>query len=69
MQKNILIIADSLENVKLKSDSSLFLAQVALEKGYNVSWCEPENVHIFGEKKQRSYEDFIEILGLNYLQK
>jgi DNA (cytosine-5)-methyltransferase 1 len=26
-------------------------------------------VHIFGEKKQRSYEDFIEILGLNYLQK
>jgi len=26
-------------------------------------------VHIFGEKKQRSYEDFIEILRLNYLQK
>ncbi|MEA5619242.1 DNA cytosine methyltransferase [Cronbergia sp. UHCC 0137] len=26
-------------------------------------------VHIFGKKKQRSYEDFIEILRLNYLQK
>ena len=69
MQKNILIIADSLENVKLKSDSSLFLAQVALEKGYNVSWCEPENVHIFGENIFLSNTcelTSVSISGINY---
>lgn len=49
MQKNILIIADSLEKVKPNSDSSLALAQVALENFWKIFWCNSDNVHILGE--------------------
>jgi glutathione synthase len=50
MKKNILIIADPLEKVKPNSDSSLALAQVALESFWKVFWCESDNIHVIGEK-------------------
>lgn len=49
MQKNILIIADPLETVKPNSDSSLALAQIALENFWKVFWCDSNDVHVIGE--------------------
>lgn len=46
MQKKILIIGDSIEKVKLKSDSSLALAQAAIEDFWQVFWCESNDVHV-----------------------
>ncbi|APJ04756.1 hypothetical protein [Silvanigrella aquatica] len=48
MQKKLLFIADSLKNIKPNSDSSLALAQAALENHWEVFWCEPNHVHILG---------------------
>ncbi|WP_397599486.1 hypothetical protein [Silvanigrella sp.] len=49
MQKKLLIIADPIDKVRLKSDSSLALAQAAIEDSWQVLWCESNNVHVFGE--------------------
>lgn len=49
MEKKLLIIADPLEKIKPNSDSSLALAQVALENSWKVFWCESDNVHLLGE--------------------
>ena len=48
MSKSILIIGDALAMLKISSDSSLALAQGALECGYAVYWCEPKDIGIWG---------------------
>ena len=45
--KNILFIGDNLSSLKLKSDSSLALAESALKNGDEVYWCEPQNLAHF----------------------
>lgn len=50
MKKKLLFIADSLKKVNLKSDSSLALAQVALEENWQVFWCEAENLHFINDE-------------------
>lgn len=49
MKKNILFIADPLKNTKINSDSSLAIAEIALENFWNVFWCESNNIHLIGE--------------------
>lgn len=44
----ILFIADPLEKLKIKSDTSLAFAQAAIESGFAVYWCEPTDVMMFG---------------------
>ncbi|WP_338635968.1 hypothetical protein [Spirobacillus cienkowskii] len=50
MNKNLIIIADSLTKVNLATDSSIALCQSAIAKSWNVFWSLSENVHVFGEK-------------------
>ncbi|BBH54196.1 hypothetical protein [Fluviispira sanaruensis] len=47
MQKKVLVIADSIKKVNVSSDSSLALAQVALEDGFEVHWCESHDIHFY----------------------
>lgn len=49
MKKKLLFIADSLEKVNLKSDSSLALAESAIQQNWEVFWCEAKNVHFINE--------------------
>jgi glutathione synthase len=44
----ILIIGDALNTLKPNGDSSLAMAEAALEMGWSVFWCEPSDVAIYG---------------------
>lgn len=48
--ENILFIGDPLSSLKLKSDSSLALAQAALKCGKKVYWCEASNIAFFNNE-------------------
>ncbi|WP_158999363.1 ATP-grasp domain-containing protein [Pigmentibacter ruber] len=50
MKKKLLIIADKLEKVNLKSDSSIALAEAAITKNWEVFWCEDKNIHFLNEE-------------------
>jgi glutathione synthase len=46
--RRILIVGDPLSTLKLQADSSLALAEAALQQGHCVDWCEPHQVALFG---------------------
>lgn len=46
--KTILFIADPLEKLKVKSDTSLAFAQAALESNFAVYWCDATDIMMFG---------------------
>ncbi|MCA2961230.1 MAG: hypothetical protein IOD12_13330 [Silvanigrellales bacterium] len=46
--RRVLIVGDSLHKVNPASDSSLALAESAMDSGHEVHWCEPSDVGIFG---------------------
>ncbi len=48
--KNILFIGDGLSHLKIKSDSSLAIADSALKKGHKVFWCEPQSICYFDKE-------------------
>lgn len=50
MRKKILFVGDPLKTLKLTLDSSIALAQVALDKNWNVYWCETNDVVYFNKK-------------------
>ncbi len=68
MKKKLLFIADSLKKVNLKSDSSLALAQVALEENWQVFWCEAENLHFINDELVVNYLSEIISLSINDLK-
>ncbi len=47
---NVLFIGDSLSSLKLKSDSSLALAESALKSGKRVFWCEAKDITYFNQE-------------------
>jgi hypothetical protein len=49
MQKKLLIIADPLHKVNISVDSSLALAQAALQAtpAWRVFWCQAHHIHLF----------------------
>ncbi|KAB8028140.1 hypothetical protein [Fluviispira multicolorata] len=77
IQKKVLIVADSIKKVKVLSDSSLALAQIALENEFAVHWCESHHVNFYSNsiilnkliaiqsisKNEIKYE---EVLGRNF---
>ncbi|WGL61070.1 hypothetical protein QEJ31_05610 [Pigmentibacter sp. JX0631] len=71
MKKKLLIIADKLEKVNLKSDSSLALAEAAIAKNWEVFWCEDKNIHFLNEEiylNQFNEIKEININNINYEQ-
>lgn len=44
MQKSVLFVGDPLNSLSFNSDSSLALAEAALELGYQVHWATPEQI-------------------------
>lgn len=46
--QTILFVADPLEKLKVKSDTSLAFAQAALESNFAVYWCDATDVMMFG---------------------
>ena len=61
--EKILFIGDSLSALKLKSDSSLALAEAALKRGKKVFWCEPQNLCYFNQEIFVTHSD--EIISVN----
>lgn len=61
--KNVLFIGDPISQLKLKSDSSLALAQAALNQGKNVYWCEPKHLSFFQNKLM--VQNFTQLLHVN----
>ncbi|MES2615864.1 MAG: hypothetical protein V4591_10665 [Bdellovibrionota bacterium] len=61
--KNVLFIGDPLSSLKLKSDSSLALAEAALKRGLKVYWCESQNISYFNQDIVIFHYD--EILAVN----
>ena len=49
-KKKILFIANALPELKLKTDTSLALAESALENDYAVYWCEKEDIVYMGHE-------------------
>lgn len=47
MEKNLLIVGDPLQTLKLGFDSSIALSQIALNENWKVYWCEPGDVVYF----------------------
>ena len=41
---NILFVADKIEKLNIKGDSSLVMANAALQKGHQVAWCDLDDV-------------------------
>ncbi|MGY3802773.1 ATP-grasp domain-containing protein [Pigmentibacter ruber] len=72
MKKKLLIIADKLEKVNLKSDSSIALAEAAITKNWEVFWCEDKNIHFLNEEiylNQLNEIKEINVNKINYEQR
>lgn len=50
MKKRILFVGDPLKTLKLGFDSSIALAQIALDEKWETYWCEPNDVVYFNKK-------------------
>jgi glutathione synthase len=50
VKKRILFVGDPLKTLKLGFDSSIALAQIALDKKWETYWCEPNDVVYFNKK-------------------